>query len=500
MAADNLRYAAADSELFDPRRLPPTQPDARSVGELLSHVDHQARQLLMDVGAADAGALLHGWPPLADAAGRAWDTLPAFGHASVATQHVPEIDRIRTTARAIERRLGRARWPGQQQPDVRLGEMASTLDRVAELVARFGTEIPRRGDAVGDLQAARALLMHGLYLTAHAVGVALYDVGRHQYVRSRRTGRYDPDHAGSPYAIAPVTEWIHRMAVCETLADRYLRKPHAAGIAVRALAASDNDHRLAHALARWHIQTHRTLASQCWEPNLVLIARTQAMIAAATSVLLQAAHPAGHDETDRLESLVAGSAPAWNELGRRWGDLTRPDARVDAALLDAAAEVRAAYREITHHPTGLADLETIAARPGFTTGLKESLQALEPSLEIAHLALEKAWTPGLRGPARALSIRAHNDIEAGLTTGVEDSDIVWVSPADILAKRTIPLPEPVARALINSAQRTVDTAAAAAQAATAASAPHQDHPLADTVHSAHRPEPPQSHSRLILVR
>ena len=76
MAADNLRYAAADSELFDPRRLPPTQPDARSVGELLSHVDHQARQLLMDVGAADAGALLHGWPPLADAAGRAWDTLP----------------------------------------------------------------------------------------------------------------------------------------------------------------------------------------------------------------------------------------------------------------------------------------------------------------------------------------------------------------------------------------------------------------------------------------
>lgn len=337
--------------------------------------------------------------------------------------------------------------------------MSADTSRVAPPErAAFGVDTSR------DVQAARAHLMHGLYVTAHAVGVALYDVGRHQYVRTRRAGRYNPDHSASPYAIAPVTEWVHRMNVCEVLAQRYLGRGFAAAMAGEALAPIENDHRLAQALARWDIEVHRTLAGEAWTPNMVLVSRTQGLIAAATSVLLQAERGTGQADGARLPSLVEDSARAWNDLATRWGDLTRPDARLNPGLLAAAGEVRAAYRELTHDNTVMASIDNIALRPGFADGLKESLRAQDAGLEIAHLVAEKAHAPGLKGPARALSIRAHNEAAAGRSPSVEDADIVWVSPADILAKRTIPLPEPVARALMASAEQAVRAVEATSQA------------------------------------
>ena len=81
-----------------------------------------------------------------------------------------------------------------------------------------------------------------------------------------------------------------------------------------------------------------------------------------------------------------------------------------------AAEVRAAYRELTHASTTLASLDVIAARPGLLPGIDATLHTLESSSELAYVVAEKAGAPNLTGPARALSIRAHNDIEAGLAT------------------------------------------------------------------------------------
>ena len=130
-----------------------------------------------------------------------------------------------------------------------------------------------------------------------------------------------------------------------------------------------------------------------------------------------------------------------------------------------AAEVRAAYRELTHASTTMASLDVIAARPGLEHGTRASLHALDSGSELAYVVGEKAHTPGLTGPARALSIRAHNDVEAGLAAAPA-GDIVWVSPADILARRTVRLPPPVRESLRTASAITAAAASSAGAAAT----------------------------------
>lgn len=226
------------------------------------------------------------------------------------------------------------------------------------------------------------------------------------------------------------------------------------------------------------IQAHRTLASDAWPTNMILITRTQGLIAGAAMVLVDAAQIAGHLEpNDRLSPAIAESGRAWSNLASRWGDLTAPNARLDPDLMRTAAEVRAAYRELTHASTTMASLDVIANMPGLKRGTGATLHALESASELAYVVAEKSDVPGLTGPARALSIRAHNDIELGLAAPHPDGDVVWVSPADILAQRPVPVPQPVRDAL-----RTASTATASATSNAAASAM-----LAQANRGGHRP-------------
>ena len=98
-----------------------------------------------------------------------------------------------------------------------------------------------------------------------------------------------------------------------------------------------------------------------------------------------------------------------------------------------------------------------------------TLRAIEAGSELAVVVAEKADAPDLIGPARALSRRAHNDVEAGLATAPPSGrDVVWVSPADILAKRMVPVPAPVSEAMRAASSAT----SAAAIAASAVAALH----------------------------
>jgi hypothetical protein len=133
----------------------------------------------------------------------------------------------------------------------------------------------------------------------------------------------------------------------------------------------------------------------------------------------------------------------------------------------AAAEVRAAYRELTHDATTMASLDDIAALPELELAATATLHSLESGSELAYVVAEKAEAPSLTGPARALSIRAHNDIEARLATQARDRDVVWVSPRDILARRIVPAPRPVVDGLRQASLRTVDACDSAASASAA---------------------------------
>ena len=467
--ATDLRpaYADIDEELFDVDQIPMTLRDVRSVGEMLFDVDHLARQLLMDVAGDDAGPLLRGWPTMVAAAEDLWAALP--GRRPGSDERDRPITSLSAQAATIETSLaGRKAWPGQGPIDPRTTQMAETLLSAAALVRRYGAEIPHeRSDAHRDLEAARTRIMHGLYLGAHAVSVALHQNGRDRVNDARAAGRrvHLVQHH-SPYAIAPTGVWVDRMAACETTARSYLAGRFAQALAGEAIRPVDDPGRLAQALANWDIRSHRALAGNPTPANILLITRTQGLISGAGMVLVDAAATAGLLEpSDRLTPSIAQAGRSWSNLASRWGDLAPPGARLDTPLARAAAEVRAAFRQVTHNATTLAAPEAIATRAGLEQATLAALRAIEAGSELAHVVAEKADAPNLTGPARALSRRAHDDIEAGLATPDPAGDIVWVSPVDIIAKRQIPLPPPVAEALRETSAALTQAAYAAAAAA-----------------------------------
>jgi hypothetical protein len=463
-----LAYADIDEELFDVDQIPMTTRDVRSVGEMLFDVDYQARELLMDVGGDDAGTLLRSWPTMVAAAEDLWASLP--GRRPGVDERDRPITSLSAQASTIEVTLtGRTAWPGQGPTNPRVDQMTQTLLNAAALVRRYGADIPHeQPDAHRDLEAARTRIMHGLYVTAHAVNVALHDNGRDRLNDARGSGRrVQLAQHHSPYAIAPAGVWVDRMSACENTARGYLTDRFPQALAGEAIRPVDDPGRLAQALASWDIQSHRALARDLEPANVLLIARTQGLIAGASMVLVDAAATAGILEpSDRLVPAIAQAGRSWSNLASRWGDLAPPGARLEDPLARAAAEVRAAYRQITHDTTTLATPEVIATRPGLPQATRATLRAIEAGSELAHVVAEKADAPNLTGPARAMSRRAHNDVEAGLATPPTEGDVVWVSPADILAKRLVPLPQPVTEALRSVGDATTEASSTASALAT----------------------------------
>jgi hypothetical protein len=462
-----LAYADIDEELFDVEQIAMTTRDVRSVGEMLFDVDYLARQLLMDVNGDDAGTLLRSWPTMVAAAEVLWASLP--GRRPGVDERDRPIIRLSAQASTIDASLtGRKAWPGQGPTNPGVDRMAQTLLKAADLVRRYGADTPHeQPDAHRDLEAARTRIMHGLYLTAHAVKVALHENGRDRVNDARESGRrVQLAQHHSPYAVAPTGVWIDRMSACENAAHGYLTDRLAQALAGEAIRPVDDPGRLAQALATWDIQSHRALARDLAPANVLLITRTQVLIASGGMVLVDAAATAGILEPPgRLVPAIAEAGRSWSNLASRWGDLAPSSARVEGPLARAAAEVRAAYRQITHDTTTLATPEVIATRPGLTHATVAALRAIESSSEVAHVIAEKADTPNLTGPARALSLRAHNDVEAGMVANPSEGDVVWISPTDILARRNVPLPPPVRASLrtaSGAAESTSRTAAATA--------------------------------------
>ena len=461
--APGRRHADVDDPLFDPDLIP-NASDPRSVGELLRDVDLHARELLFDVSGTDAEGLLRGWPAVIAAAAQLWQALPGRpeNHDLCADLDRP-MTRLTTLTEAIPLARGFRRWPGSGPVDHRFHQTASTLAQAASLVQRYGTDVaPNQQRVRRDIQATRTRLMHTVYLSAHAVTVALHDRSRDLRTDAAREGtplQISATH--SRYLVATTAGWVQRIGVCERTAGAYLGHRFPEQLAGEAGEATDHN-RLRRALAGWDIQVHRSLAIHCTPANLVLACSTQARIAdTAAALLTAAAHGGGLTSHEALRPAVEAAAQAWAELGSRWRDLTLPQDRLDPKLARAAGEVRAAYGELTHRVSGPATPATMMTRPGFVGGAHASLQALETSADLAYVVNEKANDPRLTGPARALSVRAHNDAEQAREAGPRNArshDVLWVTPRDIYAHKLVPLPRPVADGLRAAAQTTAHAA------------------------------------------
>jgi hypothetical protein len=452
-------YATVDVQLFDLDHLTHTS-DQRSVGELLFDVDRQARVLLMDVTEDDAAQLLRAWPTLVSAAIGLWQALP---HPPGQQAMTTPIERVAQISDSVAAQLTSSPWPPATTPDPRLSDMAKTLDQATSLVRRFSDHRSLSGSAREDLHAARARVMHTLYLTSHAVTVSLVQHGRTLHDRAARTRRPLATPANqTPYAVAPTTAWVRRMSATEAAAASFAPHGQLPGLLNGEQSSLPQDaSRLTRALAQWDVLAHRGVLSRDWRDNIVLIARTQALITGTAMVLANAAAASGNlDPSPRLRPALDRVGTAWNDLGGRWGDLTPVNVRPSPQLLVAAGEIRAATRALTHDGATMATPHTMATRPGFHEGLDAVLHAHEHADELAYAVADKATAPGLTGLARSLSIRAHNDIEAG-RVAIPEGDIVWVSPTDILAGHMIAAPRPVTEALQASGEALVQAASAA---------------------------------------
>lgn len=474
-AAGPRAFAPADDALFDP--VVDHSGDARTVGDLLVDADLLARQLLLDLSGRDAAGLLRGWPAVVEIADRMWEALP--GQHPAVLGDIRHMTRLAALTGSMGKTMATASWPGPGPVDRRVDEVARTLAAATELVELYGAEVNiEHGAVYRDAAAARTRVMHCVYVTAHAVGIALHEHGLELASRTAATGRdYVSERHPEPF---PGYRWLQRIRTCELTAGHYVRHGRfARGIAGATVQPVENLHRLSQALVSFDIQTHRTLTAAATPANMVLACRTQGMIAGASMAIARAADHGGllpSPGAERLAAAADRAGHAWSHLGSRWSDLTTAGDRIDPKLMAAAAAVRDACREVTHDRAGLASTAVIAGRPALHEAVPAVLQALEAGPDTAHVVSATAHQPGLRGPARPLSIRASNDAEAHQSRSAtgparrrpsdgQPADAAWVTAADILADRTVPLPAPAAVELRAAATRLLDCASNASAVA-----------------------------------
>jgi hypothetical protein len=99
---------------------------------------------------------------------------------------------------------------------------------------------------------------------------------------------------------------------------------------------------------------------------------------------------------------------------------------------------------------------------------RADIAAFTAAHELASVVAEKVHNPNLTGPARALSIAHITTSKPAWQMRPPEGDVVWVSPADILARRTVPVPPPVRESLSTASAATAAASSAAAAVATVA--------------------------------
>ena len=450
--------------------------DERSVGELLLDADFTTRQVLMDVTGQDAPAMLRTWGEVVQSASELWATLPEPVRGATSPIDGVTMRRLESMSQGMHRTQVRQGWPGDGHADERLLHVAETLTRAADLIGRRGGHIRPTDTAVrADLDAARMRIMHTLYVGAHGVGVAARQHVADVELSTR--GKSSRESRGVPRG----QDAINRLAAFEHLAGAYVGNRFARAAQGEQVRGPYGTERLQQALIGWDIQAHRTLAATPTAANLLLASRTQAGIATAAGAILHAGVRTGHVDTDayehRLAPTVDATQVAWTHVASRWAEMTSPADRTDLDLVHAAGELRAAVREVAHDKTTWARPDVMAGRVDLGEAAQHLQQALSSAVDVACVIRDvAAEDTDLTGPARAMSHRANAEIDRAADHGHQAADVVWVTPGDVYANRTVAIPQPVRAGLVDATDTLVQTAGNAMSAAASLDRVSQDRP------------------------
>ena len=441
--------------------------DGRSVGELLLDCDLIVRDVLMDTAQLNGRVMVRTWGEVVEAADDLWRALPEPASGTDRSQRRDAgqvlMEQLQTMNTDLMKAARRRQWPGEGPADERLLRVCENLTTAAELLPGRRTNVrPMRPAVRADLDAAKARLMHVLYVGAHGVQVALNRALRDLAVMPGTKRAALPSES-----VKRTMEARDRMAAFEQLAGSYVSDTFPGALRGEHKPIPERD-RLRQALATWDITAHRVLAGTPTAATLVLVAHTQAHTAFATQTLLRAAAQTGSigrgEYRIRLAPALETAQAGWVALARTCAQLAPSrGGRVDPDLITAANEIRAAVLEIIHDRTGLASAESLAA----TVDLKRVSQTLQlglaTSTDLAYALREATTDPHLLASARSVNAMAMA-LEAYRPFGNLSTE-AWVRPVDHAQDRAIPIPDAVRDSLTRAADHAVQLATTASGAA-----------------------------------
>lgn len=365
--------------------------DRRSVGELLTDSDLLVRELLADPAAGAAAGLVRGWPGVVQAGTRVWAAMPT----PLVPAGVDPMARLAGIGAGIGRSISTAAWPGPGPQDERLLEVGANLARAAFLVEHYGRDVQPTTPAVrADLAAARARVVHTLYVATHATTIAVRaQAAQYDYDSRRRGGRARPPRPAELRFVAALAD---RLTAFEELAGRYVTSHPVTMAALGEVRAEQPLGRLASALQHWDAQVHRTFVTVVDLPDVVRVARVNAMVAAATGSLAEAAAELGVADPPAAARLTAAASSVevvWTQLAEVTGHFVGPDARTDPLLIRAAAETRAAVRDVACGPLGFKQPRQLPDPGNLLRTVQSLQQSLASSIDVAYLLSDVTGDP-----------------------------------------------------------------------------------------------------------
>ncbi|SOC51119.1 hypothetical protein SAMN05421879_10134 [Ornithinimicrobium cerasi] len=419
----------------------------------MDRADLLARRLLYDAPERDGRAMVRAWGEVVEGAADLWAHLPRRSDLPGTGQEI--ITQLARTAKTLHRSAGQAR-----QVDPTLQEIGTLFTRAAAMIEASGTGRPgtrwthRQNQ---DAFAARLNIMHTLYVTSHAVSVALATTARDE-IRDSRLQVYN----------VPAHELRARVLDVEQIAHSYLRGHHPTGLDGRHRQPVD-DTRIDTAIATWDVHAQRTLTREPTPDAMAHVAGAAFATTLHAHRLWRAAAHTGHVDprtyrkeiTPALEAMIE----RWGQANTVWHNLHHPQVASANVLREASWELVNAMLEVTRDRIGAATGQRIAERVDMPTVLR-SLHRVHATLaSVGDLFHDTA-----RRAPFVVNARPANDLAHQLEPptakrrgwpGLEPEEQSVLSARDVLLRRAVPLPEPL-RPLLErpSAQAAVASRAA----------------------------------------
>lgn len=449
-----------------------TRTDGRSVGELVRDASITARGMLWDPE-HDAAAKVRSWSDLVQAAASLWTALPA-----ATTARDEQLDHLTNVTATMQRAIDRTDWPGPGRRDPDMESITHDLTRATALVSRRIPDAARFVEGADAAESPKARILHTLHVTSHAVNLAVQHHQRNLKDVHPRLAR-TRSHARE---VRNTTDLRNRLTSIEANLENLIDLRWPNNLATEPKADATEPVRLDDALTAWRHHAHRSISSTPTIATVLRLADTQRQLAFTTTVLSGAAAHLGITERvpqKRLHPHLINLEAAWGTLYRRLEPFASRIDRPPNELLQAAAELRSAQRELTHDKANLATPEQMATRTDLAAATRRLHQNLNTGANLAYLIVDVIETGYLRVPARAahqhsMMLRENSPstaLEPRVASDTRSPDVAAITPADLHQNRPVKLPDQVRDALLNSTTQLIQRAVIADAASSAEHAP-----------------------------